>query len=100
MAVARWHVESRESMEWARAARSLLEELETAVRTAPLAELVELLQRPVGHAVKVIQYADESSGLIGDLGRALLDLHALACEAGVSDPVKLAAWMIRFRFVD
>ena len=27
-------------------------------------------------------------------------VHALACDAGVADPVKLAAWMIRFRFVD
>jgi hypothetical protein len=75
-------------------------ELELALRTAPSRELVELLQRAVGHVVKVIQRADDSSGLIGDLARELLDLHARSCDAGVADPVKLAAWMIRFRFAD
>jgi hypothetical protein len=35
--------------------------------------------------------------LIGDLARELLAVHALACDAGVADPVKLAAWMIRLQ---
>lgn len=52
------------------------------------------------HVVKVIQQADDSSGLIGDLVRDLLELHAVACDAGVADPVKLSGWMIRFRFSD
>ena len=51
--------------------------------------------------VKVIQTkADDSSGMVGDLARDLLAIHASACDAGVADPVKLARWMIRFRFVD
>lgn len=50
--------------------------------------------------MKVIQQADDSSGLIGDLVRDLLESHAVACDAGVADPVKLAGWMIRFRFSD
>ncbi len=91
----------RESMAWAREARPVVAELERAVEAAPSRELVELLQRAVGHVVKVIQTrADDSSGLVGDLVRDLLELHARACDAGVADPVKLAAWMIRFRFVD
>jgi hypothetical protein len=90
----------RESIEWARAAQPIVVELEAAVRTCPSAGLVELLQRAVGHVVKMMHHADDSGGLIGDLARELLDLHALACEAGVADPVELAAWMIRFRFVD
>ena len=44
--------------------------------------------------------ADDSSGLIGDLARDLLGAHARACDAGVADPVKLAAWIVRFRFRD
>jgi hypothetical protein len=91
----------RESIEWARAARPIVAELEAAVRTAPSRELVELLQRAVGHVVKLIgRRADDSSGLIGALARELLALHARACDAGVADPVKLAGWMIRFRFTD
>jgi hypothetical protein len=89
-----------ESMEWARAGAPVVAELERAVRTSPSRELVELLERAIGQVAKVMQHADDSSGLIGDLARELLDLHARACDAGVADPVKLAAWMIRFRFGD
>ena len=90
----------RESIEWAQDARPVLAELELALRTAPSRQLVELVQRAVGHVVKVIQHADDSSGLIADLAYELLDLHARAGDTGVADPVKLAAWMIRFRFGD
>jgi ABC-type amino acid transport substrate-binding protein len=62
--------------------------------------LAELLQRSVGHVVKVIMHADDSDGLLGDLARELLALHARACDAGVADPVELAAWMVRFGFDD
>jgi hypothetical protein len=89
-----------EGMDWARAARPVVAELERTARTAPSRELVELLQRAIGHVVKVIHQADDSSGLIGDLGRELLELHAVTCDAGVADPIKLAGWMIRFRFTD
>lgn len=90
----------RGSITWAHAARPIIVELEAMAAESPSRELVELLQRAVGHIVKVILRADDSSGLIGDLARQLLDIHATACDAGVADPVKLAAWMIRFRFRD
>jgi hypothetical protein len=90
----------RESLAWARAGEPIVAELEAIAGLAPTRELVELLQRAVGHIVKVILRADDSSGAIGDLAQRLLDAHAGACDAGVADPVKLAAWMIRFRFKD
>jgi hypothetical protein len=90
----------RESGGWAQGARPILDELEDMVESSPSRELVELLQRAVGHVVNVILNADDSDGLIGDLARDLLALHARACDAGVADPVRLAAWMVRFRFVD
>ena len=91
----------REAIGWARDAWPIVTELERAVQDAPSRELVELLERAVGHVVKVIQTrADDSSGLVGDLARDLLELHARACDAGMADPVKLAEWMARFRFVD
>ena len=90
----------RESAGWAMAARPIVTELESAVAAAPSRALVELLQRAVGHVVKVIMHADDSDGAIGDLARDLLALHARACDAGVADPVALAAWMVRFRFDD
>ena len=90
----------RESAGWARAVRPIVAELENAVDASPSRSLVELLQRAVGHVVKVIMHADDSDGLIGDLARELLSLHARACDAGVADPVDLAAWMVRFGFDD
>jgi hypothetical protein len=89
-----------ESAGWARAARPIVAELEHAIDESPSRALVELLQRAVGHVVKVIVHADDSDGLIGDLARDLLALHARACDAGVADPVDLAAWMVRFQFDD
>ncbi len=90
-------LDCRESSGWAMAARPILAELE---KTRPSRELVVLLQRAVGHVVKVIMHADDSDGAIGDLARDLLALHAQACDAGVADPIDLAAWMIRFAFDD
>ena len=89
-----------ESAGWARAAQPIVVELDKAVAASPSRELVELLQRAVGHVVKVIMHADDSDGMIGDLARELLALHARACDAGVADPVELAAWMVRFGFDD
>jgi hypothetical protein len=90
----------RESAGWAHAAQPIVAELSNAVDACPARELVELLQRAVGHVVKVIMHADDSDGLIGELARELLALHARACDAGVADPVELASWMVRFGFDD
>ncbi len=90
----------RESMAWAHAARHVVAELDKVAVGAPSRELVELVQRAIGHVVKVIMHADDSSGLIGDVAVELLRVHAKVCDAGAADPVKLARWMIRFRFED
>jgi hypothetical protein len=90
----------RESSEWARAARPVVEELRLAAASSPSNDLVVLVERAIGHVVKVIMHADDSNGTIGDLVRELLDVHAEVCDAGVADPVKLAAWMVRFSCED
>jgi len=51
----------RESIAWAHAARPIIVELEAMAAESPSRELVELLQRAVGHIVKVMR-ADDSSG--------------------------------------
>jgi uncharacterized Zn finger protein len=85
-----------ESSGWARAAQPVLEELRLAAEKSPSAGLLALIERAVGHVVKVIMHADDSNGTIGDLARELLELHAQLCDAGVADAVKLAEWMVRF----
>lgn len=90
----------RESSGWAIDARPIVRELRDAVVACPSAELVSLVERAVGHVVRVILKADDSDGMIGDLARELLDIHACACDAGVADPIMLARWMIRFTLDD
>lgn len=96
----RRHLGYWESSEWAAEARPMVAALADAVEDGPSRELVELLQRAVGHVVKVILRADDSNGMIGDLARDLLELHSRACQPGIADPVKLAKWMVKFCFVD
>ncbi len=86
----RRHLGYWESSEWAGEAQPVVAALAEVVEAGPSRELVELLQRAVGHVVKVILRADDSNGMIGDLARDLLELHAQACQPGVADPVKLA----------
>jgi hypothetical protein len=89
-----------ESREWAIEAAPTVEAVAEAVASSPTQELVLLIERAVGHVVKVILRADDSDGMIGNVAGELLELHALACDSGVADPVKLARWMVRFRFDD
>jgi hypothetical protein len=86
----------RESSEWAHAARPIIEQLRLVAEQTPSNGLLLLVERSIGHVVKVILHADDSNGAIGDLARDLLALHARVCDAGVADPTKLAAWMVRF----
>ncbi|MDA8287189.1 MAG: hypothetical protein M0014_01850 [Actinomycetota bacterium] len=90
----------QESRGWAMQARPIVAAISEALGSSLTAELVALIERAIGHVVKVILKADDSDGLIGDLARELLDLHARACDAGTADPLKLARWMVRFRFDD
>ncbi len=86
----------RASNEWARGAHPIVQELSSLTRGKPSAELVLLLQRAIGHVATTISHADDSNGKIGDVARELLELHACACAAGVTDSAKLAVWMVRF----
>lgn len=96
----RRHLDYWGSSAWARDAAPVVDALAEEVAAEPSAELVVLLQRAVGHLVKVIMRADDSNGMIGDLARQVLDLHRQACAAGVADPQGLAKWMVRFAFDD
>jgi uncharacterized Zn finger protein len=87
-----------ESSEWARAATPVVAAIGDLLAVSPSAELLGLIERAIGHVVKVILRADDSNGEIGGLVAALLEFHVLVCDSGVADPVKLARWMVRFTF--
>jgi hypothetical protein len=90
----------RESIDWAHDAAPVVDELAKQAVVAPSRELLALVERAIGHVVKVILKADDSSGTIGDLAHQLLEIHERVCDAGVADGVRLAKWMVRFGFDD
>lgn len=96
----RRHLGYRESMAWADDATVLVDEIAATAESSPSRELLKLVELAVGRVVKVIMYADDSSGAIGDVARRLLEIHEQLGDAGVADPKALAKWMIRFSFDD
>ncbi|OBJ82593.1 hypothetical protein A9W97_23660 [Mycobacterium gordonae] len=72
--------------------------LEAALATADPAEAYLVTHKALASAIKVIARADDSSGIIGDACRRLLELHPkLAAAANVAAP-KLVEWMMTFQF--
>lgn len=96
----RRHLGYRESIGWAQDAEPVVDELAKEAALAPSQVLLALVERAIGHVVKVILKADDSAGTIGDLARQLLEVHERICDTGVADPVALARWMARFDFDD
>ena len=75
-----------ESSEWAREASPVVDAIGDQLAVSPSAELLELIERAIGHMVKAILRADDSNGEIGGLVAALLEFHVLACDAGSPIP--------------
>lgn len=72
--------------------------LEAAADTTDPGELYQVTHKALASAIKVIARADDSSGIVGDACRRLLNLHpAAAARAGVA-PSTLVKWMITFQF--
>jgi hypothetical protein len=72
--------------------------LEAAIPTTDPAEVYAVMHKAVASAIKVIARADDSSGIIGDACRRLLDLHPRVTAAAQVPAGKLIDWMIRFQF--
>ncbi|MGQ0844379.1 MAG: DUF6880 family protein [Sporichthyaceae bacterium] len=72
--------------------------LERATETEDPAVVLTVTQKAVASAMGVIAKADDSSGIIGDACRRLLDLHPTAAARAKTPSAKLVAWMIDFQF--
>jgi hypothetical protein len=58
------------------------------------AEAVPLARRAVERVTAALQYMDDSTGLVGDDLRALMDMYARACQEAPPDARRLAAWLV------
>jgi hypothetical protein len=72
--------------------------LREAAGSADPAALLPIVERATAAAVRVILRADDSSGIIGDAIRGLLELHAQVAANARPSASKLVAWMIKFQF--
>ena len=61
-------------------------------------EVLDVVQRAIKASITVILRADDSSGVIGDAIRDLLDLHAIAAMEANPPAAKLVRWLIAFQF--
>lgn len=62
------------------------------------AEVFAVTQRAIAAALKVIMRADDSSGIIADACRDLLELHPVVAARARVAPGKLIDWMMKFQF--
>ena len=72
--------------------------LEAAATSSDPGEFYTVTHKALASAIKVIARADDSSGIIGDACRALLDLHPKAAATARTPAGRLIDWMITFQF--
>ncbi|GAA1520817.1 tetratricopeptide (TPR) repeat protein [Agromyces terreus] len=71
--------------------------LESHLATADAADAYAVTHKALASSLKVIARADDSSGIIGDACRRLLDLHPRLAAAASVPPAKLVKWMFAFQ---
>lgn len=86
------------SNEHGRQMHQAVDVLERAFATGDPVAVFVVTQRAIASATKVIARADDSSGIIGDACRRLLDLHPRAALAARASVVALVDWMMAFQF--
>lgn len=74
--------------------------LEAAIPTADPHDAYQVTHKALASALKVIARADDSSGIIGDACRRLLELHPVTAAAAAVPAAKLVDWMVKFQFDD
>jgi tetratricopeptide (TPR) repeat protein len=72
--------------------------LQDAAETKDPGVVFAVTQKAIASALKVIMRADDSSGIIGDACRALLDLHPKVAARAKPPVAKLVDWMMTFQF--
>lgn len=74
--------------------------LEAAIPTSDPVDIYSVTHKALASSLKVIARADDSSGIIGDACRRLLQLHPQAAAAARTPVGKLIDWMMKFQFDD
>ena len=75
-----------------------VDNLVAAIPRADPAEAYAVTHKALASAIKVIARADDSSGIIGDACRRLLQLHPMVAAEARVPAGTLVEWMLRFQF--
>lgn len=92
----RWSAANEHGQQMHEGIDILLQEMPT---TDP-GQAYTVTHRALASAMKVIACADDSSGIIGDACRRLLELHPKAAAAARVPAARLVDWMMKFQFDD
>ena len=90
-------IDYRRSFPVAGAAEAVLDMLESRLDTGEADLARPALLRAVTRLRKVLEHADDSSGVIGAAGQRAARLYARSCREGHPDRIALARWLVRFR---
>jgi uncharacterized Zn finger protein len=90
-------VHYRESYGVARDADDLLDHLEELLEAGAADAVAKALLRATSRLRRILQHADDSSGVIGAAGQRAVELYARACREGNPNRMSLAKWLVKFR---
>lgn len=90
----------RATTEYAEEAQAVVAALDRAADGPAEAEVVPVVERALGHVIKLLLRGDDSAGAVGDVAVHLLEVHVRAVQHGHPDPARLVRWLVRFTFDD
>lgn len=90
----RWSIANQHGMHMHEA----VDILETAVADHDPQEVFIVTSKALASSIAVIARADDSSGIIGDACRRLLELHPVVAARASAPVAPLVKWMIKFQF--
>jgi uncharacterized Zn finger protein len=67
--------------------------IDALIEAGAAADAIGIAREAIDLAIDAFEYADDSSGFIGDAAYELLAVHLRACEAAPPDPVSLAGYL-------
>jgi hypothetical protein len=80
--------------EYSQTARTVAEACERLISSGHATQAAPVLRKAVDRMTRALMYMDDSSGIVGDDLREMMNLYARACAAAPPKPAALANWLV------